>query len=139
MDSLIEKKYRADVIVKLEGCPIQFQIDTGASVNVLDENDLPKVRSKIKIARTEKKILAYGSRIPLPSLGKFQATVETKRRFAIVTFYIAKRTSKCMGSLLELQSAVSLGLIYIVNNVENKKVVDQNNANLNAILKDYAP
>ena len=139
MAAVIEKKYCADVKVKVEGRLIQFQIDIGVSVNVLDKNDLPKIESKIKVERTDKKIFPYSSRLPLPLLGKFQATVETKDKFEIVTFYIAKHTSNCMGSLLGLRSAVALGLMSIVNNIEKREEADQNNSKLSEILKHYTP
>ena len=117
MKSPVENNYRADIRLKVEGNLIKFQIDTGASVNVLDEKDLTKLKPNIKIETTDKRIFPYGNRTPLPLLGKFQATVRT--------FYIAKHTSKCMGSLLGLQSAVNLELLSIVNNITERKGVDQ--------------
>ena len=68
-------------------------------------------------------------------LGQFRAIVERKRRFEVLTFYIAKQTSNCMGSLLGLDAATSLGLINIVNNVNTPKRDDE----VNTILRRFTP
>ena len=115
----------ANVKLKIGGCWMKFQIDTGASVNVLDEDDLSKISDEIVVKKTNKKIFPYGSQVPLPLAGKFETMVESKRKMGVLTFYIAKHTSNCMGSLLGLKSASDLGLISIVNRIgENTRVDD---------------
>ena len=89
-NSEINDKSCANVSLKIEGQILNFQIDIGATFNILDEKDLPNTRKNIKVLKTDKKIFAYGSKLPLPSLGKFQTTVETTNKIELLTFYIPK-------------------------------------------------
>ena len=72
-----------------------------------------------------------------PHYRYFQATVETKQKFGVLTFYIAKHTSTCTGSLLGLNDAISLGLIHIVNTIQEETI--GKDTELNTILKRYTP
>ena len=66
----------ANIDLKIEGQTIDFQIDTGATVNILDEKSLPKIQKNINVLKTDKKMFAYGSKLPLLLLGKFRVTLE---------------------------------------------------------------
>ena len=62
--------------VQINGKAVEMMINTGASVNLLDEKLYRRINSDnttLKPAHT--KIYSYGSKTPLPLLGTFSATV----------------------------------------------------------------
>ena len=83
-------------------------VDTGATINVIDENTYAKMK-ETDLRPTNIKAFAYNSPKPVKFLGKFDAVIETKKRVAIATFYVAKGTNS--GNLLSLSTAQDLGLI----------------------------
>ena len=83
-------------------------VDTGATINVIDENTYAKMK-ETDLHPTNIKAFAYNSPKPVKFLGKFDAVIETKKRIAIATFYVAKGTNS--GNLLSLSTAQDLGLI----------------------------
>ena len=83
-------------------------VDTGGTINVIDENTYAKMK-ETDLRPTNIKAFAYNSPKPVKFLGKFDAVIETKKRVAIATFYVAKGTNS--GNLLSLSTAQDLGLI----------------------------
>lgn len=53
----------------IAGNPAEVLIDSGASVNLLDEKTYQKVKSNVALERSNKKILPYGTQTPLTLLG----------------------------------------------------------------------
>lgn len=99
--------------IKINNVDFKLMIDTGASINVLDENDFIKLQQtgkarQIKLKQPKTKIYAYGSKVPLPVLGIFTAEVESRRRLTSATFYVVKEDH---GSLLSSTTAQELDLI----------------------------
>ena len=60
-------------------------MDTGASVNVLDEMTYKSLSSTTKFDKTSVKIYPYNSHRPVELLGKLQATVEAKMSWSCYT------------------------------------------------------
>ena len=83
-------------------------VDTGASINVIDQNTYAKMKG-VELQRTSVKAFAYNSAKPVKFIGKFETTVETRKRIAVATFYVAKTTDS--GNLISLTTAQELGLI----------------------------
>ena len=65
-------------------------------------------------------IVAYNSTVPLPLLGKFTATLATKKRWYDAADFYVVNGSESTRCLLGFTSAVNLGIIHIVNCVKSK-------------------
>ena len=76
-------------------------VDTGATINVIDEHTYKTLRG-IPLQRTTTKAFAYNFTTPVPFLGKFTAPVETRRRITAATFYVAEGSQS--GNLLSLST-----------------------------------
>ena len=88
-------------------------------MNIVDEDSFDKLEGQVTLSRTRAKLFAYDSTTPLPLLGKFTAVVSTKKRFEVADFYVVKG-SRSSGCLLGSSTAVSLGILHIVNRVKTK-------------------
>ena len=67
---------------------MHFLIDTGAIVDIIgfiDSNTFEKIEQESFVAEELKKniLYAYGFQTPLPLKGKFQATLESKKRYTV--------------------------------------------------------
>lgn len=110
--------------IKINNVNFKLMIDTGASINVLDENTFTKLQNagqvhQIKLTKPKTKIYAYGSKVPLSVLGTFTTEVESRRRLTSATFYVVKEDH---GSLLSCKTAQELDLIKLnINSVKQTK------------------
>lgn len=104
-------------MIKVNTVPIRFQIDSGADVNIIDEDSFSKLKERMTLGKSRAKLFLYNSVTPLPILGKFTAAIATKKRYDVTDFYVAKgsKSSKC---LLGSTSAVNLGILHIVSRVK---------------------
>ena len=75
--------------VKINNVNVTMIIDTGASVNIIDEQTFARVNANknIRMQRTCTKIFAYGSEQHLPALGKFEMTI---KRITASTIHVVK-------------------------------------------------
>ena len=99
---------RTLITAKVNDFQCKLLVDTGASVNVLDEATYNSLPFTTKLGKTSVKIYPCNSHSPVELLGKFQATVETKNRITVATFYVTKGTS---GSILGCDTSHELGLV----------------------------
>lgn len=111
------------ISVAIAGVKITVLMDSGASVNLLDQPAYETVRkhSEVHMVPDSSKIYVYGSTVPLPVAGKFEATVATTEKSTTATFHLTRGSSGC---LLGYSTAVDLGLINIpqhVRAVDKKK------------------
>ncbi len=83
-------------------------VDTGASINVLDRKTFSKMVD-VTLARTTTKTFPYNSSPPVRFIGKFQALVQTKKRYTVATFFVVGDDDS--GNLMSAQTAQELGLI----------------------------
>jgi len=65
--------------LQVNGKSEEMMIDSGASVNLLDEITFARIKShgNESLRPTQTKIYSYGSETPLPLLGTFNATVKS--------------------------------------------------------------
>ena len=107
------------VTVKINDIPITMIIDTGASLDIIDEVTFHKLEQKarIQLGRTSTKLFAYGSHEQLPLLGKFTTVVETSRKLTPACLHVVKGNS---GSLLSYKTASALDLIRVEINTVQK-------------------
>ena len=106
--------------IKLNGYLMKILIDTGSSVNVIDENTYLQIKDKPKLTKTDTKIYAYGS-TSVKILGKMQATFETNERITTAPVYVTQGKS---GNLLSYNTSVDLQVIPRINSLQGDKVND---------------
>ena len=115
-----KKKNRSHVIVNINDVPVRFQVDSGADVNVSDEKTFYEIKDKVKLTKTRAKLFPYGSKEPLPLVGKFAAAISCSgsKGYDVADFFVVKGTRKS-GSLLGSASSMSLGVLKILNTVKD--------------------
>lgn len=68
-----------DVVkIKVDEQYVDFIVDSGASVNIVDKNQLNELKENKIVCKSEKKqrkLYSYGAKEPLPLMGKFTTTV----------------------------------------------------------------
>ena len=102
------KSKQPSLNVTVNGLNVRMLVDTGSSINVLDESTYNKFQVKPKLSKTDTKVFTYGSNTNFPLLGKFIGTLETRHKFTTATIYVTKGASGC---LLCYDSAVELQVI----------------------------
>jgi len=98
------------VTVKVNNDNLNFVIDSGASVNILDESSFSKLRPQPSLKRAQSNIYTYGAKSPLSLKGSFHAAVESNDRVTEAQIFVAAGNS---GNLLSYKTASELGLIKI--------------------------
>ena len=96
--------------------PVQTIIDSGASVNIIDESTYEKIRKHNESAvltTPQSKIYTYGSNMELPLLGMTTAEIRFRSTTVTATFYVTKGRN---GNLLSCNTAQSLGILKITVN-----------------------
>ena len=105
--------------VTVGGHTFAITVDTGASINVMDQETFSKLKG-ISLHKTNVKAYTYNATKPVRFLGKFDALIETRKKYTTCTFYvIADHKSGC---LLSSQTAQDLGLVSLHLNEIQKKV-----------------
>jgi len=99
------------VSVKLQGTTVNCIVDTGASVNILDESAFQKLEYKPVLHKSRTRIYAYGCKKPMKVLGTFHSEVETKDKIADALFFVIEGQGN--ASLLSYKTASMLGLIKV--------------------------
>lgn len=107
--------------VLIGNTPVNFMIDSGSSVNILDAVTFGKLKTKYKLQNSSMKVYTYGSNKPMKMLGKFKADViclnQEKTRTNMITHVINGN----YGSLMSYETALELNLIKMnVNQVTSE-------------------
>ena len=108
------------VQIQIEGFTVDMIVDTGASVDILDEAMFNKINrsNKIQLQPPTKRLFAYGSKSQLTVVGKFDATLAFKGNRSPSTVYVLPGNN---GSLLGHKTATSLNVINLhVNHVKEE-------------------
>ena len=93
----------------VNGKTAKFFVDTGASVNILDEKTAKQL--DLQLESTQARVHAYGSSKPLELAGKATAAVTYKKQTEQKeTFFVVK--SKTGGNLISSITAQNLGLVH---------------------------
>ena len=104
--------------LKINGVVQTIMIDSGATINVMDEKMYEFVKDSSVLEKSNAKLYPYGSTTPLPLLGKIKAEISTNKKSINDIFYVVKNSSGC---LLSFSTAKKLEIINIVNTVKSKK------------------
>ena len=97
VNSVESKQSRLNV--KINGLNVKMLVNTGSSINVLDETTFQKFQVKPKLSKTDTKVFTYGSNTNFPLLGKFIGTLETTHKITTATIYVTKGSSGCLHML----------------------------------------
>ena len=78
--------------IKVNDVPVTMMVDTGASIDVIDESTYNKMHkvTKLPLHRSNTRVFAYGSPTQLPVLGKFEATLESTTKSLFLKFMLYK-------------------------------------------------
>ena len=109
--------------IKINDVTIRANVDSGASVNIIDKTTFEKVthQSNIKLMRSQIKLFAYATKTPLDIKGYFETAVESGNRITLARFYVLNSEADC---LLNGDTAIDLGILKL-NRVSN--VISQPN------------
>ena len=113
-----DKQKALTVAIKLNDIPIKMMVDTGASIDIIDEPTYAMMQKSkpVCLSRPINRVFAYGSTTQLPVLGRFNGTLESKKKIAITDIHVVKGN---FGCLLSYTSANTLGLIHVnINKVQ---------------------
>ena len=111
-------KNNANVKVTVNSVSFTTMADTGASVNVMDEQTFSKFR-EVTLKSTKSKAFAYNQLEPVNFLGKFESVVKTRKRMTAATFYVEQ--GQHSGNLLSLSTAQDLGVVTLHMNPVSTK------------------
>ena len=100
------------ITVAINGKAADILVDSGSSVDLLDRVAYASVGSNLDLKPTSKKIIAYGSKEPLPIIGKINADVVFGKKISYSTFYVVDGD---YGSILGCSTSIELGLLSVVN------------------------
>ena len=121
-----DKSHIPKATVQINDVDVSLIIDTGASVDVIDEHTFNNLvrRSSAKLSLTAKCLFAYGSNDQLLSLGQFDGTITfQQKKLQRVPIHVLQGNH---GSLLSYKTALALGILKLhVNQVkEGSRSVD---------------
>ena len=88
------------VTLKLNDLPVKMMVDTGASIDIIDEStyEMMQKSKSVCLSRPSNRIFAYGSQTQLPVLGKFKGTLESRNKIAITDIHVVKGNFGCLLS-----------------------------------------
>ena len=106
--------------VKIGNFQTNVLVDSGASINIIDNDTFNKMnrKKKIKLEKATSKIRTYGSTSKLPIKGKFLAEIESNKKITSAYVYVVEGSS---GSLLSCATAHELGLMKLCLNVVSQE------------------
>ena len=75
---------------KVHGTSVTIMVDSGASINILDEKEYHRLPSRPNLEPSSVKIYGYQSKVPLRVLGKFTTTLESEAKKLSNKFYVVE-------------------------------------------------
>ena len=104
-------------------CPIEFVIDTGASVNIIDHSSYKAFVNKPKLQSPVPKLHAFGSKNPLSVQGFFESEIRYKSNITHTQFYVLE--SNTSNNLLSGETAQRIQLIQFSLQTGPKSIPDE--------------
>ena len=107
------------VTVNVLGTPVEFFIDTGSSVNVIDDTTFKCISHSssvsTRLSPTAAKIFAYGIISPLQVLGQITCPISFQHTETTALFYVTRpQPSSKGGNLINSETAQKLQLIKLL-------------------------
>jgi hypothetical protein len=66
---------------------VKFTVDTGSTINVIDQSTLKQL-GPITLRKTRIKAYPFNGMVPVKMKGKFQTTVESRKKITVATIYV---------------------------------------------------
>ena len=133
------EKRRPYTRVKVLGHSFSAMVDTGASINVIDKETFAKL-PEIELENTKTRAFAYDTDKPVKFIGKFDAVIETRKRYAVATFYVVNNNTS--GNLISADTAQELGLVTLHLNKISSHIKPStpvtNDGKLNKVLEKHS-
>ena len=101
--------------VKTDGKQMEMMVDSGASVDLMDERTFKELYKRKVPEVTKRRIFPYGSSTPLPDLGTIEAEIFANANGTWTTLHVIKGAS---GNLLGINTATKLSVLKIINQVK---------------------
>ena len=76
--------------IKVHGTPVTMMVDSGASINILDEKEYHRLPSRPNLEPSSVKIYGHQSKVPFRVLGKFTTTLESEAKKLSNKFYVVE-------------------------------------------------
>ncbi|CAC5375380.1 unnamed protein product [Mytilus coruscus] len=102
------QKGQPKINMKINNSNVDILIDTGSSINVIDESTFENIKCKPKLSHADTRVFAYGSDKNLKLMGKFHATIETDHKITTAPVYVMKGR---YGNLLCYDTSVDLSIV----------------------------
>jgi hypothetical protein len=103
----------------------KFLVDTGASVNLLDEKSYKSIKSSHlpTLHSCDAKIMPYGGGSQIPVIGKFRTRLrrDENSEYKRVEFIVVKGNG---GNVLSYHTSVLLGFVNMINTVEYEDILN---------------
>lgn len=136
-----DSSHRDTFPVTVDGTQVSVFIDSGTTVNIIDEHGFRLIESRPTLLPSSIKIYPYQSNVPLRILGSFDCKIEANEHSVFDRLYVAEGKH---GSLLSRATAESLDLLRIgpsVNTLDATSVPSTSaplpNDKLNEILSKH--
>ena len=108
--------------VNMNNTPIHMMIDSGATINIIDEGTFAMIHPQPEMVANNVHIKPYGTDTDIENIGRFLANIQHKSKNCNAYVYVVKGH---FGSLLSYHTATELGLLKIVNQVTDSTVLDE--------------
>lgn len=100
--------------IVLNGLHVDALADSGASVNLLSNKNFEKLSPKPKLKPCTAKVFTFGSNVPIETLGKFSASVDSKNSTCETEFIV---TNKNDITIISWETSQNLGLLSRANTI----------------------
>ena len=117
--------------VKIENITVEMVVDTGASIDIIDEPTFAVLQksTNVTLLPPKTRIFAYGAATDLKVLGIFNATLESKFKFTHSIIHVVKGNYGC---LLSYTTASALGLVTV-----SVQAIQHRTSNHQRLLEKY--
>ena len=105
--------------ILINGRTFKFLVDTGASVNVMNEREFEKLQN-VKLHRTSTKIYGFGNNSPIELRGMIETPIIYKGNSAVTKIFVTSDRSSV--SLLSYETSVKLGILNEINHVSSSDI-----------------
>jgi hypothetical protein len=102
------------VTLLINSTPVSMLIDTGASINIVDETTFNKLVPQPKLSFTNTVAYSYNADGPLKLIGEFIASAKSQSTCLKTRFVVVKGSN---GSILSFSTSKELGLVQILNSI----------------------
>lgn len=119
-----EQNKQPETITKFENIPVKVILDTGSSVNLLNNSVFKKIQQEnpaIKLETSPDRVFPYGADKPIELLGQFTAEIKSDTITKTDKFLVTKTNSKC---LLRYRTSTALELLDVKINANTLEHVN---------------